>query len=224
MSNIHYHPAPRGLTNTFQNIMLRQWLTQCKKSKLSYDRRLIGQPLLVSGHYMGTVTNFSFTSMDAMLRQLGVCYYGVASLARGRVDAARPRQRSLSCVWVPRDSWPYFTASILRLSQLGGPGSCIYFTKEHVAQLNPRALGSLVYRLLRLAGLRWWYSNPPPHGVTWHSFAGSCVSNECCGSAQNIVLLTAAIITVSVTVQNSELPSEEFNEFGIYMSGNCAQP
>jgi hypothetical protein len=36
-----------------------------------------------------------------------------------------------------------------------------------VAQLYPRALGS-IFRLLRLAGLRWRYSNPPPHGSNTH--------------------------------------------------------
>jgi hypothetical protein len=37
--------------------------------------------------------------------------------------------------------------------------------RNRVTQLYPRALDSLFCRLLRLAGLRWRYSNPPPHRV-----------------------------------------------------------
>jgi hypothetical protein len=48
--------------------------------------------------------------------------------------AAGPRQRSHSRVWVPRDSWLYFTVSDSRLPQPGGPGPCIYV---------PQALGSI---------------------------------------------------------------------------------
>jgi hypothetical protein len=48
-----------------------------------------------------------------------------------------PRPPSHFRVRVPWDSWPYFTASDSRLS---------------------------FRRLLRLAGLRWRYSTPPPHG------------------------------------------------------------
>jgi hypothetical protein len=53
------------------------------------------------------------------------------------VYAAGPRQRSVSRVPVPWDSWPTFTVSDLRLP---------------------------FRRLLRVAGLRWRYSTPPPHG------------------------------------------------------------
>jgi hypothetical protein len=43
---------------------------------------------------------------------------------------ADPRQRSHSRVWVPRDSWPYFTIPDSRLSQPGGPGPRIYKPQE----------------------------------------------------------------------------------------------
>jgi hypothetical protein len=74
--------------------------------------------------------------------------------------AAAPRQRSHSQVRVPRDSWTYFTLSDSRLPQRGGPGPCIYIPQE---QGGPGA-GFPFRRLLRLAGLRWRYSNPPPRG------------------------------------------------------------
>jgi hypothetical protein len=35
------------------------------------------------GHHLGPVTYFSFTSMEIMFRQLGVCYYRKPSLTRG---------------------------------------------------------------------------------------------------------------------------------------------
>jgi hypothetical protein len=54
------------------------------------------------------------------------------------IYAVGPRQRSLSRVRVPRDSWPYFTVSDLRLPFSSPP--------------------------TRLAGSRWRYSSPPPHG------------------------------------------------------------
>jgi hypothetical protein len=54
------------------------------------------------------------------------------------IIAADPRQLSHSRVRVPWDSRPYFTVSDLRL---------------------------LFRRLLILAGIRWRYSTPPPHGI-----------------------------------------------------------
>jgi hypothetical protein len=53
------------------------------------------------------------------------------------VYAAVPRQRSLSRVRVPWDSWPYFTVSDFILP---------------------------FRRFLRLAGSQWRYWTPPPHG------------------------------------------------------------
>jgi hypothetical protein len=53
--------------------------------------------------------------------------------------AAGPCQSSHSQVRVQRDSWPHFTASDSRLP---------------------------FFRLLRLAGLQWRYSTPPPRGIT----------------------------------------------------------
>jgi hypothetical protein len=76
------------------------------------------------------------------------------------IIAAGPRQRSHFWVRVPQNSWPYFTVSDSRLPQPGGPGPRIY---------NPPGTGLLFRRLLRLAGLRWGYSNPPPHGLRMYA-------------------------------------------------------
>jgi hypothetical protein len=75
------------------------------------------------------------------------------------IAAARPRQHSSSRVWVPRE--------FLRLPQPGGPGPLTYISQELSGQITRTSLGTVFSfrRLLRLAGLRWRYSNTPPHAV-----------------------------------------------------------
>jgi hypothetical protein len=59
-----------------------------------------------------------------------------------------------------------FTVSDLRLPQPGGPGPRIYIPQEHDGPVIPPSTGFPFRRLLRLARLRWRYSNPPPRGRT----------------------------------------------------------
>jgi hypothetical protein len=90
---------------------------------------------------------------------------------------AGPRQRYHSWVWVPRESWPYFTLSVSRLPQPGGPGPRIYIPQEQGDPVITPGTGFPFRRLLRLAGLRWRYWNSPPRrevslifsmsGFTW---------------------------------------------------------
>jgi hypothetical protein len=56
--------------------------------------------------------------------------------------AAGSRQRSHNWARVPRDSWPYFTLSDLRITQPGGPGPRIYIPQEQGGPVIPQALGS----------------------------------------------------------------------------------
>jgi hypothetical protein len=56
--------------------------------------------------------------------------------------------------------------SHLRLPQPGGPGSRIYIPQEQGAPVIPPGIGFPLLRLLRISGLRWRYSNPPPPGGT----------------------------------------------------------
>jgi hypothetical protein len=79
--------------------------------------------------------------------------------------AAGIRQRSHSRVRLPRHS-SYFTVSDPRLPQPGRPGPRIYITQEQGGPVIPPGIGFPFLRLLRLAGLRWRYSTPPPHGVS----------------------------------------------------------
>jgi hypothetical protein len=53
----------------------------------------------------------------------------------------------------------------LRFLQPGGPGPRIYIHQEQGGLVIPPGTGFFFIRLLRLAGLRWRYSNPPPHGA-----------------------------------------------------------
>jgi hypothetical protein len=75
-------------------------------------------------------------------------------------------QSSHSWAAVPQNSRPYFTVSFgtpptwrARFLYLYPPGTeWPSYTPEHWIP---------ICRLLRLAGLRWRYSNPPPHGYIW---------------------------------------------------------
>jgi hypothetical protein len=67
--------------------------------------------------------------------------------------AAGPRQ-----AWVPWDSWHY-TVSDLRRLQPWGSSPRIYIPQEQGGSVIPPGSGFTFRRLLRLAGLRWRYSN-----------------------------------------------------------------
>jgi hypothetical protein len=110
-------------------------------------------------------TNPLRLTTSKFILQLNICCYTLCvtySLMRGCV--CRPRQRSHSQVRVPRDSWPYFPVSYLRLLQPGGPRPRIYIPQEQGDPVIPPSPWFTFLRLLRLAGLRWRYSTPPPQG------------------------------------------------------------
>jgi hypothetical protein len=79
--------------------------------------------------------------------------------------AAGLRQRSHSQARVSRDSWPHFTVLDSRLPQPGGPGPRIYIRQEQGGPVISPGTGFTFRRLLRLVGIRWRYSTPPPHGI-----------------------------------------------------------
>jgi hypothetical protein len=71
---------------------------------------------------------------------MGLLMWGALSRERSDLQfsvVAGRRQRSHFQVCAPRDSWPYFIVSILRLPQLGGPGSCIYIPQEQSKAVSP---------------------------------------------------------------------------------------
>jgi hypothetical protein len=94
------------------------------------------------------------------------------------VSAGRPLRRedgSADCSAITQ--WPeslrtrnHTLLSHLRLPQSGGPGSRIYIPQEQDGSDILPGTGFLYVTFLRLAGLRWRYSNPPPHGKEFMDF------------------------------------------------------
>jgi hypothetical protein len=60
--------------------------------------------------------------------------------------------------------------SHMRLPKPGGPGPRIFILQEQDGPVIPLGAVFPLRRLLRLAGLRWRYSNPHPHGFCSFSF------------------------------------------------------
>jgi hypothetical protein len=54
----------------------------------------------------------------------------------------------------------------LETPPIGGSGHLIYIPQEQGGPVIPSGIGFPFRRLLLLAGLRWRYSTPPPHGST----------------------------------------------------------
>jgi hypothetical protein len=99
-------------------------LTYESESELYYDRRSVGQSVLVSSPHLGLMTRFLLLSDHCGFVDMGrPLWREDASVV---YNCCCLRQRSHSQVRVPRGSWPHFTVSDLRLPQPGGPGPCIY--------------------------------------------------------------------------------------------------
>jgi hypothetical protein len=130
------------------------------KLKSHYERQSVGQSVLVSGAHLGPATKFFFL-LEIFFRHLRVCYFVTPSLTRGRVCNllyncfwALPEQKSCR-------THDHILLSHLSLPQPGGPR--IYIPQEQGDPVIPLGTGFPLRRLLRLTGLRWRYSNPPPH-------------------------------------------------------------
>jgi hypothetical protein len=92
--------------------------------------------------------------------KLRSCIYWAPSLKRGQVCNL---QCNHSIVRVAQNPKSYYTVSS-ETPQPGRPCSRIYIPQEQGGPVIPPGTGFPLRRLLRLAGLRWRYSNPPP---TW---------------------------------------------------------
>jgi hypothetical protein len=80
--------------------------------------------------------------------------------------AARPRQRSQSYSGLSSAGLvTIFYCLRIEIPQPGEPEPHIYIPQEQGDPVIPPSTGFSFRRLLRLAGLRWRYSKPPPHGV-----------------------------------------------------------
>jgi hypothetical protein len=126
--------------------------------KLIYDWQSVGQSVLVSGSHLEPMTSFNLS-----LLRLRVSWYGAPSLTRGWVCNLLV-QLFLGLGSKYRRTLGHILLSHLRLHQPGGPDPRIYILQEQCGPVIPPGTGFPFCRPLRLAGLQWRYSNPPPHG------------------------------------------------------------
>jgi hypothetical protein len=136
------------------------------KLKLIYDRQSAGQSVLVSGAHLEPMTSFSFS----LKFPLDSCYFVAPFLMGGwicklLVQLLLGLARAVTLGSKSRRTHGHILLSHLRLHQPGGTGSRIYIPQEQGGPVIPPGTGFPFCRLLRLGGLRWRYSNLPPHGV-----------------------------------------------------------
>jgi hypothetical protein len=128
----------------------------------------VSRPVLLGVRRPSWTRDQFFFLLEIFFRQLLVCYFVVPSLRRGRVCNLLLLLVLASAV--PLGSHSRGTqvhillSQFLRLPEPGGPGPRIYIPKEQGGPVIPPSTGFPFRRLLRPAGLRWKYSNPPPHG------------------------------------------------------------
>jgi hypothetical protein len=79
---------PRALGCSYCASRLVRFIVK-SKPKLSYDRRPVGQSVLVSGHHLETEAFSSFPSMEIIYQNLRPFLYGASSLMRGMVLVAQ---------------------------------------------------------------------------------------------------------------------------------------
>jgi hypothetical protein len=109
---------------------------------LYYDRRAVGQSVLVSGTHLGSATNFHSL---IIFRQLRICWCEVPSLTRGRVCSFQLLLGFISAVILRSES--HGTHGHISLSQiwdspnLEGQVPVFISFRNKVAQLYPQALG-----------------------------------------------------------------------------------
>jgi hypothetical protein len=134
------------------------------KFKLIYDRQSVG---LGVRHPSRTRDQFFFL-LSISFRQLWVWYFVAPSLTRGRVcnlllQLLPGLARAVTLWSKSRRTHGHILLSHLRLPQPERPGPIIYIPQEQGGPVMPPGTGFPFCRLLRLAGLRWSYSNQPPH-------------------------------------------------------------
>jgi hypothetical protein len=135
------------------------------KSKLCYDRRSVGQSVLVWSTIWDLQPEFYYCQTLG-----GLLMWGAFSDERTGLSytiAAGPRQRSHSWIWIPLDSWPCLIVSDLKLRQPGGPGPRVYINQAQGGPLILPGTGFPFRRLLWLAEIRWRYSIQPSHRIAF---------------------------------------------------------
>jgi hypothetical protein len=126
--------------------------------RLFCDRRSVGQSVLVSAPPTWPDFYYCLAFADFMLLS--------PSLTRGRVCNLLV-QFAVTLGSKSRRTHDHILLSHLRLPQPGGPDPCIYIPQEQGCPIISPGTKPSFCGLLRLVGLRWRYSNPPPHGSDW---------------------------------------------------------
>jgi hypothetical protein len=163
---------------------LRPDITSCRNVAV-WNLRSLGRPsdersrlqFAVSGSYFTTDTvsqsvrpgiEYPCGTRDQILLSVEMLLSEICGL----VSMGRPLWREdgsaicslITWLFESRRTRNHTLLSHLRLPQPGGPGSHIYIPQEQGGPVIPQGTGFPLPRLLRLRGLQWRYSNPPP---TW---------------------------------------------------------
>jgi hypothetical protein len=156
-------------------LKLLNWTIELTASLSLILRPTGGQPVCLGiKHRSG-----AYDQIFVTVRQLRVCWYGALSPRRGRVYRLQLLLALASAVIF--ESEPHGTHDHILLSQI----------RDFPFR-----------RLLRLAGLGWRYSTPPPHGLTWQR---SHVSSLCNFGENRIEIIisnnSSIIICLSVPAE-----------------------
>jgi hypothetical protein len=135
----------------------------------------VSRPVCLGVRYPSGARDQFFFLLKISFRQLRVYYFVVPSLTRGRVC-----NLLYNCFWaLPERSLlgqsraeltPIFYCLIWDFHNLEGQVSIFISPKNRVAPVIAPGTGFPFCCLLRLAGLRWRYSVPPPHGSEGWSY------------------------------------------------------
>jgi hypothetical protein len=131
--------------------------------KLTYDRQSVAQSVLMSGSRLEPMTRFLFS-----VWQLQVSCCGAPSLTRGwvcnlLVQLLLGLARTIILGSNSRRTKTIFYRVVWDSPNLEGQVPVFICPRNRVPPVIPPGTGYPFCRLLRLAGLRWRYSNPPPH-------------------------------------------------------------
>jgi hypothetical protein len=140
---------------------------RCMIVKVKAMWRSVSRPVCLGiKHPVGLTTRIFIT-----VRQLRVCWCGALSQTRGRVCRLQLLLALASAVILgseSRGTHDHILLSQIRDSpNLEGQVPVFIYPQEQCGPVIPPGTGFPFRRLLRLAWLRWRYSNPPPHGVAW---------------------------------------------------------
>jgi hypothetical protein len=152
----------------------------------------------VSGTHLEPTTNFSFSSKISF-RQLWVYYFVAPSLTKGRAC-----NLLYNCFWAlpeqsllgrsPAELRPYFIVSSETPPTWRARFPYLYLPGTGWPSYTPGHWFPFC-RLLRLEGLRWRYSNPPPYDSSWslllvYSFGTNHTENTTSNSSCMVALFS----------------------------------